>query len=54
MSTGLEDIDRRVSARDAVQNDTTQTLRWVVAKLGRVAVAYAIFRGWALAGFARR
>ena len=32
----LEDLDRRVSALEAAQNDTTETLRWVVAKLGRV------------------
>lgn len=27
---------RRVVALEAAQNDTTQTLRWVVAKLGRI------------------
>ncbi len=32
----LEDLDHRVSALEAAQNDTTQTLRWVVAKLGRI------------------
>ena len=32
----LEDLDRRASALEAAQSDTTQTLRWVVAKLGRI------------------
>jgi septal ring factor EnvC (AmiA/AmiB activator) len=32
----LEDLDRRVTALEAAQGDTTQTLRWVVAKLGRI------------------
>jgi hypothetical protein len=32
--TLLEDLDRRTTAREAAQTDTTQTLRWVVAKLG--------------------
>ncbi|MFP4538302.1 MAG: hypothetical protein ACLFPA_08360 [Dichotomicrobium sp.] len=33
----IDDLERRVSALEAVQNDTTQTLRWVVTKLGQVA-----------------
>ena len=32
----IQELDRRVTALEAAQNDTTQTLRWVVAKLGRV------------------
>ena len=32
----LEDLDRRVTAPEAAQGDTTQTLRWVVAKLARM------------------
>jgi hypothetical protein len=32
----LPDLTRRVEALEAAQNDTAQTLRWVVAKLGRV------------------
>ncbi len=32
----LEDLDRRVTLLEAAQGDTTQTLRWVVAKLGRI------------------
>jgi hypothetical protein len=32
----LEDLDRRVTALEAAQGDTTQTLRWVVAKLARM------------------
>jgi hypothetical protein len=34
MTRTLEDLDRRVTALEAAQGDTTQTLRWVVAKLG--------------------
>jgi len=30
------ELERRVSALEAAQNDTTQTLRWVVAKLGQM------------------
>lgn len=30
------DLERRVTALEAAQNDTTQTLRWTVAKLGRI------------------
>jgi chromosome segregation ATPase len=32
----LEDLDRRVSALERAQGDTTESLRWVVAKLGRI------------------
>jgi hypothetical protein len=32
----VEHLKRRVTALEAAQNDTTQTLRWVVAKLGRM------------------
>jgi chaperonin cofactor prefoldin len=32
----LEDLDRRATALEAAQGDSTQTLRWVVAKLGRI------------------
>ncbi len=32
----ITDLKRRVAALEAAQNDTTQTLRWVVAKLGRM------------------
>jgi hypothetical protein len=34
--TELLDLTRRVEALEAAQHDTTQTLRWVVAKLGRM------------------
>jgi hypothetical protein len=30
------ELERRVKALEAAQNDTTQTLRWVVAKLGGI------------------
>ena len=36
MAPTLEDLDRRATALEAAQSDTTQTLRWVVAKLGRI------------------
>jgi chromosome segregation ATPase len=36
MALTLEDLDRRVSALERAQGDTTETLRWVVAKLGRI------------------
>ena len=36
MPVTIEELDRRVSALEAAQNDNTQSLRWVVAKLGRV------------------
>jgi hypothetical protein len=35
--TELIELTRRVDALEVAQNDTTQTLRWVVAKLGRIA-----------------
>ena len=34
--TDIAELERRVIALEAAQNDTTQTLRWVVAKLGRI------------------
>lgn len=34
--TAIDELERRVSALEAAQNDTTQTLRWVVARLGRM------------------
>lgn len=34
--TAIIDLERRVNALEAAQNDTTQTLRWVVARLGRM------------------
>jgi chromosome segregation ATPase len=36
MASTLEDLDRRASALERAQGDTTETLRWVVAKLGRI------------------
>jgi chromosome segregation ATPase len=33
----IQQLERRVEALEAAQNDTTQTLRWSVAKLGRIA-----------------
>jgi chromosome segregation ATPase len=36
MATTLEDLDRRTSALERAQGETSQTLRWVVAKLGRM------------------
>lgn len=36
MATTIEDLDRRVTALEQAQNDTTQTVRWVVTKLGRI------------------
>lgn len=35
--TDIADLERRVNALEAAQNDTTQTLRWVVSKLGTIA-----------------
>ena len=32
----VQELERRVQALEAAQNDTTQTLRWVVARLGKV------------------
>jgi hypothetical protein len=37
MTAAIEELERRVSALEAAQNDTTQTMRWAVAKLGRIA-----------------
>jgi hypothetical protein len=37
MTDVIEDLRRRVEALEAAQNDSIQTLRWVVAKLGTVA-----------------
>jgi uncharacterized coiled-coil protein SlyX len=34
--TDIADLERRVTALEANQHDTVETLRWVVAKLGRV------------------
>ena len=36
MGVTLDDLDRRTTALEHAQNDTTQTMRWVVAKLGRM------------------
>ena len=36
MASTLEDLDRRSSALERAQGDTTETLRWVVTKLGRI------------------
>lgn len=36
MALTLEDLDRRVTALERTQGDTTESLRWVVAKLGRI------------------
>src|SRR5262245_40283267 len=36
MATTLEDLDRRVTALDRAQGETTESLRWAVAKLGRI------------------
>ena len=36
MSADLADLERRVTALERAQNDTTDTLRWVVAKLDRI------------------
>jgi DNA repair exonuclease SbcCD ATPase subunit len=36
MALTLEDLDQRVTALERAQGDTTQTLRWVVARLGRI------------------
>lgn len=32
----LEDLDRRNKALEKAQGDTTETLRWAVAKLGQI------------------
>ncbi len=34
--TDILELERRVTALEAAQNDTTQTLRWVVSKLGKM------------------
>jgi chaperonin cofactor prefoldin len=36
MAQTLEDFDRRVAVLERSQNDTTETLRWVVTKLARM------------------
>jgi hypothetical protein len=36
MAQTLEDLDRRVTALERTQSDTTETLRWVVTKLARM------------------
>lgn len=35
--TGIQELEHRTDALEVAQNDTTQTLRWAVAKLGRIA-----------------
>lgn len=36
MPQTLEDLDRRATALEGAQSNTTETLRWVVTKLARV------------------
>jgi chromosome segregation ATPase len=36
MAPTFEDLGRRTASLELAQNGTTQTLRWVVAKLGRI------------------
>jgi uncharacterized coiled-coil protein SlyX len=36
MALTLEDLDRRVTALERTQGETTETLRWVVTKLARI------------------
>jgi predicted nucleic acid-binding Zn-ribbon protein len=36
MALTLEDVDRRTVTLERAQGQTTETLRWVVAKLGRI------------------
>jgi chromosome segregation ATPase len=36
MALSLEDVDRRATAVEHAQGETTETLRWVVTKLARV------------------
>jgi chromosome segregation ATPase len=36
MTATIEDLERRVTALETAQNDTTQTLRWVVSRLGKM------------------
>jgi predicted nucleic acid-binding Zn-ribbon protein len=35
--TDIQALEHRTDALEVAQNDTTQTLRWAVAKLGRIA-----------------
>jgi uncharacterized coiled-coil protein SlyX len=36
MALTLDDLDRRVTALERTQGETTETLRWVVTKLARI------------------
>jgi predicted nucleic acid-binding Zn-ribbon protein len=36
MALTLEDLDRRVTALERAQGETVDSLRWAVAKLGRI------------------
>jgi hypothetical protein len=36
MAATLEDVDRRTTALEKVQGETAESLRWTVAKLGRI------------------
>jgi len=36
MPTNLEDLERRVTALERAQNDSTVTLKWVVGTLGKI------------------
>jgi hypothetical protein len=36
MAVTVEDLDRRVTALERTQNDTTETLRWTAATLGQM------------------
>jgi chromosome segregation ATPase len=36
MAVTLEDLDRRTTALERAQGETTESLRWTVAKLGRI------------------
>jgi hypothetical protein len=36
MALTLDDLDRRVTALERTQGETTETLRWVVTKLARM------------------
>jgi chaperonin cofactor prefoldin len=36
MAQTLEDLDRRITVLELAQGDTTDTLKWVVAKLGHI------------------
>lgn len=35
--TGAVELEHSVTALETAQNETTQTLRWTVAKIGRIA-----------------